>query len=289
MKPAPFEYFAPTTLSEALDILHQHGGDAKVLAGGQSLVPLLSFRLVKPGAVVDINNIADLAYIRPADGAIQIGALTRQSDVLASDAVRRACPLLSHAMSLVGHPATRNRGTLCGSLAHADPAAEPAAVATVLNADLVVQSSRGRRVLKPDQFFVSYFTTALEPDEIVTEVRYPALGARTGWEFLEVSRRHGDFAVVAVAVVVTLGERNSIQGASVVLGGVGGTPVRARAVEEALVNSNATDDSLAKAAELVKAEIEPETDIHASATYRKDVAAVLVRRALQSAARRARA
>ncbi|HJN88597.1 MAG: xanthine dehydrogenase family protein subunit M [Dehalococcoidia bacterium] len=299
MKPAPFEYFAPESLAEALDLLRQRAGDARVLAGGQSLVPLLSFRLVKPAALVDINGLSQLSYIRRDDGRrddgrrdvgyIAIGAGTRQRQVLASDDVSEMCPLLSEAVSYIGHPAIRNRGTVGGSIAHADPAAELPVVAAALDAEMVVHSSRGERSLKPEEFFVTFLTTAMEPDEILAEVRFPFLGPRTGASFQEVSRRHGDYALVAVAATVTLDKRGHCQSARVALGGVGGTPVRARAVEQAITGSEPTEAALAEAAQLVKGEIDPATDIHASAEYRGHVASVLVRRALQSAAERARA
>jgi CO/xanthine dehydrogenase FAD-binding subunit len=288
MKPAPFEYFAPETLAEALDLLRQRPGDARVLAGGQSLVPLLNFRVVKPAALVDINGLGQLAYIHQADGNIAIGAGTRQRQVLASDEVSELCPLLSEAAGYIGHPAIRNRGTVGGSIAHADPAAELPVVAAALDAEMVVSSSRGERSIKPDEFFVTFLTTGIEPDEILVEVRFPSLGPRTGWSFQEVSRRHGDFALVAVAAAVTLDERDQFQSVRVALGGVGGTPVRARAVEQAITGAEPTEAALAEAAQLVKGEIEPATDIHASAEYRSHVAAVLVRRALQTAAERAR-
>ncbi|MDP6549958.1 MAG: xanthine dehydrogenase family protein subunit M [Dehalococcoidia bacterium] len=288
MKPAPFEYFAPDTLAEAFDLLQQRAGDARVLAGGQSLVPLLSFRLVKPAALVDINGLGELAYMRRENGNIAIGAGTRQRQVLASDEVSEMCPLLSEAVPYIGHPAIRNRGTVAGSIAHADPAAELPVVAAALDAEMVVRNSRGERSLKPEDFFLTFLTTAIEPDEMLVEVRFPLLGPRTGANFQEVSRRYGDYALVAVAATVTLDERDRCQSVRAALGGVGGTPVRARAVEQALTGAEPTEAALEEAAQLVKREIEPATDIHASAEYRSHVATVLVRRALQAAAERAR-
>ena len=286
MKPPVFEYYDPRTLDEALALLGQWGGDAKVLAGGQSLVPLLNFRLVKPRALVDINRIPELAYVRQVDNAVAFGACARQSAVASSPEVARLCPLLGEVLPFVGHAATRNRGTVVGSIAHADPAAEFAVVATALEAELEARSAQGARTLRPEEFFVSYFTTALEPTELLAEVRFPALGPRTGWGFLEVSRRHGDFAVVAAVSVVALDAQGHCQRVRVALGGVGGTPVRARAVEEALTGARPTPEALAKAADLVRREVEPESDVHASAEYRREVAAVLVRRTLQAAVER---
>ena len=300
MKPAPFEYFAPQTVPEALDLLHERAVDAKILSGGQSLMPMLNFRLVKPGALVDINGIDELAYIRREDLApvlapvapvlapvLAIGAATRQSRVMASAEVSRDCGLLSEALAFVGHPAIRNRGTIGGSLAHADPSAEQPLVAATLEAELVLQSVRGARVLQADAFFLDHLTTALEPDELLTEVRFPVLAGRTGWSFQEVSRRRGDFAVVDAAAAVTLDERGVCQQARVVVGGVSGVPMRLWRLEEALAGTELAPPLIAEAAELVKSEIDPQSDIHASAEYRRDVAAVLVRRALETARERA--
>ena len=291
MKPAPFEYFAPQTVPEALELLNQRAADAKVLSGGQSLMPMLNFRLVKPGALVDINGIDELAYIRREDSVLApvlaIGAATRQSRVMASEEVSRACGLLSEALAFVGHPAIRNRGTIGGSIAHADPSGEQPLVAATLEAELVLQSVRGMRVLQADAFFLDHLTTALEPDELLTEVRFPVLNGRTGWSFQEVSRRRGDFAVVDAAAAVTLDERGICQQARVVVGGVSGAPMRLWRLEEALAGTELAPPLIAEAAELVKGEIDPQSDIHASAEYRRDVAAVLVRRALETARERA--
>ena len=295
MKPAPFEYFAPQTVPEALELLNQRAADAKVLSGGQSLMPMLNFRLVKPGALVDINGIDELAYIRREDSVLApvlapvlaIGAATRQSRVMASEEVSRACGLLSEALAFVGHPAIRNRGTIGGSIAHADPSGEQPLVAATLEVELVLQSVRGMRVLQADEFFLDHLTTALEPDELLTEVRFPVLVGRTGWSFQEVSRRRGDFAVVDAAAEVTLDERGVCQQARVVVGGVSGVPMRLWRLEEALAGTELAPPLIAEAAELAKGEIDPQSDIHASAEYRRDVAAVLVRRALETARERA--
>ena len=295
MKPAPFEYFAPQTVPEALELLNQRAVDAKILSGGQSLMPMLNFRLVKPGALVDINGIDELAYIRQENSVLApvlapvlaIGAATRQSRVMASEEVSRACGLLSEALAFVGHPAIRNRGTIGGSIAHADPSGEQPLVAATLEAELVLQSVRGARVLQADAFFLDHLTTALEPDELLTEVRFPVLNGRTGWSFQEVSRRRGDFAVVDAAAAVTFDERGVCQQARVVVGGVSGVPMRLWRLEEALAGTELAPLLIAEAAELVKGEIDPQSDIHASAEYRRDVAAVLVRRALETARERA--
>lgn len=289
MKPPPFEYFAPETVAEALDLLQQWDGDARVLAGGQSLLPLLNFRMVRPGALVDINEIGELVYLNCTDATIAIGAGTRQAQLLVSSEVSQMCPLLSEATSYLGHPAIRNRGTVGGSIAHGDPAAELAIVVAALGAEMVLSSNRGQRTLKSDEFFVTYLTTALEPDELLVEVRFPTLGPRTGWSFQEVSRRHGDFAVAAVAAVVTLDAGNRCQDVRVAVGGVGGTPIRIHAVENAMAQVEPTEASFAEAAQLVKGLIDPSTDIHASAEYRRDITETLTKRALHAAAECARA
>jgi len=287
MKPPPFEYFVPETIADALDLLGQWDGDARILAGGQSLLPLLNFRMIRPGALIDINGISQLSYLNYFDGTVAIGAGSRHAQVMASGEVKQACPLLNEALSYLGHPAIRNRGTIGGSIAHADPSAELVIVAAALNAELVLSSSFGQRTLRAEEFFVTYLTTALEWNEILTEVRFPALGPRTGWSFQEVNRRHGDFAVAAVAAAVTMDENNRCQNVRVAVGGVGATPVRAHSVEDAITNAEPTEALFAEVVQLVIGEIDPSDDIHASAEYRSGIAAVLTKRALRTAVERA--
>ena len=289
MKPAPFEYLAPTATSEAVDLLHQWGSDAKVLSGGQSLMPMLNFRLLKPTALVDINGIGDLAYIRQVDSSLSIGATTRQNHILASPDAASTCGLLTEALAYVAHPAIRNRGTIGGSIAHADPSAELAVVAATLEADLRLQNVRGERVLAAEDFFVDALTTTLAPDELITEIRFPALPTRTGWNFQEVSRRRGDFAVVNAAATVSLDDSGRCERVRVVVGGVSGTPLRLKMLEESLIGTYLTSSSLADAADQVRRSVNPQSDVHASSEYRRDVAAVLVKRALEAAAQRAAA
>lgn len=287
MKPAPFEYFAPTSVAEALALLAQHADDAKPLAGGQSLVPLMNFRLARPGVVVDLNRIPELQYIRAHDGGLAIGAMTRQRAAERDPLVRGRCPLLAEALPLVGHLAIRTRGTIGGSLAHADPAAELPAVAAALDAELVVRGPSGERVLKPDAFFLTYLTTTLEPTELLVEVRLPPWPSGAGWAFEELSRRHGDFAIVGVAAVLQLDQRGQVADTRLACIGAAPTPARARAAEEALRGQPATAESFRAAAELVVAALDPQSDVHASAEYRREVAKVLARRALQAALARA--
>jgi CO/xanthine dehydrogenase FAD-binding subunit len=289
MKPPKFEYLAPTSLDEALQILADHGDEAKVLAGGQSLVPLLNFRLVRPGYLVDLNEIAGLAYVRPENGHLAIGALTRQRAVETSTMVRESQPLLADAMPQIGHVQIRNRGTIGGSLAHADPAAELPAVVAALDGELVVRSARGQRTLSPAEFFVGYLTTALEPTELLVEVRLPVAPPRTGTAFLEVSRRHGDFALVGVAATVTLDEAGACSRCAIALTGVGPTPVVAREAAAQLVGVTPTAEVLESAGRSAAAGLQPDGDLHASSEYRRHVAGVLTRRALARALERASA
>ena len=288
MKPAPFEYFAPANTAEAIDLLHQWGSEAKVLSGGQSLMPMLNFRLLKPAALIDINAIGDLSSIQLDNSALTIGAGTRQSSVLASSAVVEECGLITEALAFVSHPAIRNRGTIGGSVAHADPSAELAVVAAAAEAQMKVQSARGERVLAAEDFFVDALATAIEPDELLTEIRFPNFSGRTGWGFQEVSRRRGDFAVVNAAVLVNLDNDGRCQKARIVVGGVSGTPLRLKSLEADLVGSTLDPRTLADVAEQAKDGLSPQSDVHASAEYRRDVAAVLIRRSLETAAERAR-
>ena len=283
MKPPAFEYHDPVDLSEALNLLAELGDEAKVLAGGQSLVPLLNFRLARPAHLVDLNRIADLAYVRPWNDGIALGAMTRQRTAERDELVRARTPLVRQALAQVGHVHIRNRGTIGGSLAHADPAAELPAVVAALDAELVVRSAVGERVVAPEDFFVSYLTTCVAPTELLAEIRLPALPPRTGTAFLELSRRHGDFALVGVAAAVTLADDGRCQAARIALTGVGPTPVRAHAAEQVLIGQRPGGEAWREAARAATRELEPDSDLHASSTYRKEVAEVLVARALEAA------
>lgn len=286
MKPAPFEYHDPASVEEALELLHRYGEEAKILAGGQSLVALLNFRLSAPAALIDINRIAELSYIKEQGGQLRFGAMTRQRAIEFSPLVAQRLPLLAEATGFVGHLPTRTRGTIGGSLAHADPAAEYPAVVTALEGELIVRGPAGTRVIRPPEFFRGVLTTALAPDEILVEARLPAALPKSGWAFEEFSRRHGDFAIAAVAAMVVMeGER--CQMARLAAAGVGPTPVRLRGAEEMLEHAELTErtihDAAAGAAELVA----PGSDLHASADYRRHLIRVLTRRALTRAAARA--
>jgi carbon-monoxide dehydrogenase medium subunit len=287
LKPPPFAYTDPQSLPEALDTLGQHGDDAKLLAGGQSLVPLLNMRLAQPEVLIDLNRIDALSYIRPQsrDGVagISLGAMTRQTTIECSTEIRSAVPLLAEGLGWVGHPQIRNRGTVGGSIAHADPAAELPLLFQVLGGVATAQSMAGTRTIAASDFFVYTFTPALEPDEILTEVWFPARVPRTGHAFIEVARRHGDFALVAVAVVVTLGEDQTIAEARIALGGAAPVPMRATQAEQSLQGQRAGPHVFRAASAVASAESEPSGDIHADANYRREVVGTLTARALTTA------
>jgi CO/xanthine dehydrogenase FAD-binding subunit len=287
MKPPPFEYSAPTTLEEALEVLHERGEDARPLAGGQSLIPMLSLRLARPSHLIDLAGIDELASVRVEGRQLVIGAMVREASAERYREVGQLAPLLALALPFIGHPAIRSRGTIGGSLAHADPAAELPAVALILGAELVAQShDRGKRTIQAADFFTGFFTTALEPDEILTEIRIPKPTTGTGGAIEEVARRHGDFAMVGAAAVVRL-EGGKIGAAHIVLTGVSGTPVRATEAETSLAGAEPTDEVFAEAAEQAGQSLSPPADVHGSSAYRRHLAVVLIRRTLKVAAQRA--
>jgi aerobic carbon-monoxide dehydrogenase medium subunit len=283
MKPPLFDYYAPTTLEEALDLRSRFSDDSVVLAGGQSLMPLLNMRMAMPAVVIDLGRVGGLSGIKAWDGGISIGAMTPQREAERSALAAANCPLLVQALRHVGHPTIRNRGTVGGSIAHADGAAELPAVALSLGATLVARSVRGERLISADEFFLGFLTTALEPDELLVEIRLPWLSGRAGSSFVEVARRHGDFAIVGVAAAVVLGADETIEEARLVFMGVGGAPVRAAEAESMLRGARPEESVFAEAAELGAAGLDPPGDIHASAGYRRRVAGVVARRALVAA------
>jgi carbon-monoxide dehydrogenase medium subunit len=287
MKPAPFAYFAPATVDEALALLARHGGDAKPLAGGQSLIPAMNFRLARPAVLVDLNRIGELAYVR-ADSGVSIGAMTRQRAVERSDVVARSAPLLAEAMPSIAHPQIRNRGTVGGSIAHADPSAELPAVMLALEARFRAKSATGERSIPVGEFFKGMLETALEPGELLVEIAVPPLPARSGTAFLEMARRHGDYALVGVAAVVTLDPRGRCKTARLSMLSVGDGPVRATEAEKVLAGQTPSEELLRAAADAAATrDVDPPSDIHASAAYRRQLVAVLTRRALARAFERA--
>lgn len=283
MKPAPFEFHAPTSLSEALALLVQHGGDAKVMSGGQSLMPLLAMRLARPAVLVDLNGVAELDYLEACSDGLRLGALTRERLVERSPLVARHAPLLREATRWIGHPAIRSRGTIGGSLAHADPAAEYPAALVALDARVAVAGPGGHRTIAARDFFLSYLTTALGPNEVVTGLALPPWPDRAGACFYEVARRHGDFALVGAAVWVQVDAAGRCQQSGIALCGAGATPVRAEAAEALLAGSMLTPALVAAAAGAAAEATEPDSDLHASAAHRRRLAAVVVERALHGA------
>lgn len=285
MKPAPFEYVAPESLEEALKALKRSGPEAKILAGGQSLMPLCNLRLIKPRVVIDLNCVSKLNVINEVSGGLSIGAMTRQSSVERSQVVKERCPVLSEAIKYIGHVAIRHRGTMGGSLAHADPAAELPAVALALDAKFEVIRNGASRIIPAEDFFIDYLTTALGPDEILKEIIFPALRPSSGYAVEEIARRHGDFAIAGVAAIVDLDGDNKITDARIALFGVAPTAVRARRAEAALKGQRPDPNVIRDATALIEDALDPPSDIHASSAYRKHVAAVLTVRALERAVR----
>jgi aerobic carbon-monoxide dehydrogenase medium subunit len=287
MKPPPFEYQAPASLEEALDLMARHGGAAKALAGGQSLVPVLNFRLARPAVLVDLNSLSELDFLHVTeDGELRIGGLTRQRR-LEDPAVRDAQPLLHETAPWIAHPQIRNRGTVGGSLAHADPAAELPAVALALGARMRLASSTAERWVAAGDFYTGLFDTALDANELLLETAWPAPPPRTGTAFLEQARRQGDYAQAGVAVVLTLGEDGTITAARLAYLSAGDGPVSALEAAEALVGETPSADLFAAVAQSIGDEIEPTGDVHAPAAYKLHLAKVLTRRALHRAAERA--
>ena len=288
MKPPSFDYEAPETIEQAVKLLDANSFDAKLLAGGQSLMPLLNMRLARPALLIDLARIPALDYVREEGGALRVGAMTRQRTLELSETVRTKLPLLHAGVLHIAHPQNRNQGTVGGSLAHADPAAELPALALALDAELTVVGPQGTRTIAARDFFVTYLTTSLEPSEIVTESRWPLLTARSGWSVAELARRHGDFALAGAVAIVRLDGSGRAAEVRVVLFGVGAKPLRMASAEKHLLGEKPDERSFARAAAQAAGEIEePLSDVHATADYRRSLAAVLVRRALKEAAARA--
>ncbi len=289
MKPAPFDYYAAATVEEALAHLAEHGDEAKVLAGGQSLVPMMNFRLVEPSVLVDLNPISELAYIRPdEDGGLRIGAMTRHYQVEMDPLVAARLPLLHEAVPKIGYPQIRRRGTFGGSICHADPSAELVAVSVAMNARLRLRGPAGERWIPAQDFFIGLFTTVLQPGEMLVEVALPPLPARTGTSMMEVARRSHDFALVGVAAVVSLDGKGKCRQARMVFLSAGDRPMEARHAAETLAGQALTPEAIRAAAEVAASDdIDPSSDIHATAEFRRHLAKVLAQRALEQAGRRA--
>ena len=288
MKPAAFEYHAPRTADEALDLLAEHGFDAKPLAGGQSLIPAMNFRLARPAVLVDLNGIEEMSFIRESEGGVRIGAMTRQRAVERSPLIAREAPLLAETLPHVAHPQIRNRGTIGGSAVHADPAAEIPAVLLAMQARCRIRGPDGDRTVAAEEFFLGLFGTVLGPDELLMEIEVPGRQARRGCAFREIARRHGDYAMAGVAASLTLDERGAVEDARLAYLSVGGAPSLATQAGRSLAGSRPTADAIREAARIAAAEdVEPMEDMHASEAYRARLVEVLTRQALLAAVRRA--
>lgn len=289
MKPAPFEYYAPTTVEESLTLLAEHGYDAKVLAGGQSLIPMMNFRLVQPPILVDINNLPELAYINPDEnGGLRLGTMTRHHQVETSPLVEKRAPLIHSAMPRIAYPQIRSRGTFGGSLSHADPSAELPSLSVALDGKFRLRSRNGERWVPASEFFVGLLTTVMEPDELLVEVALPPLPPRSGWSLMEIARRTHDFAMIGIAAVITLDKKGLCQQARMVFISAGERPMVAKKAAELLKGQAPTPQAFQAAAEVaVSEEIDPSSDIHATAEFRRHLAKVLTQRALAQAFQRA--
>jgi carbon-monoxide dehydrogenase medium subunit len=285
MKPAPFDYARPQSVTDALALLSARASEAKILAGGQSLVPMMNFRMARPGLLIDINRLAELDYHRVEGSHLVVGALARHAALRSSTLVRTACPLMAEAYQHVAHGPIRNRGTLCGNLCHADPASEMPAVALATDAVLVLKSSSGERRIPAEEFFLGTYETAANPDELLVEVRIPVAPEQQGWGFREMSVRKGDFALTGVAAILTVA-REKIASAALAVCGVGDRAQRLRSVEASLIGGSPNSDAFARAGEQAGAALDPQTDLHADAAYRRDLVRTLVERALVAAAER---
>ena len=290
MKPAPFDYVIPGTLDEAVGYLADEDIESHVLAGGQSLVPAMNMRMARPELLVDLGKLDELDFIREDNGSLVVGAMTTKRSMEFSPLVASSQPLVHAATLMIAHPQIRNRGTVGGSVAHADPAAEYPAVAMLLDAEIKAQGPGGERTISSSDFFITYFTTALEEGEILTEVRFPPATPNTGWSFKEFSRRHGDFALAGVGVTLNLDASGHCENTRVVAFALGATPIRARALEAAINGETPSEALFAAASKTIAEGLEDATsDVHASVEYRRELASVLGARALGEAVERARA
>lgn len=287
MIPASFDYHAPGSLNEAVSLLTEHGFDAKILAGGQSLIPAMRFRLSAPGVLIDLNRVEGLDSVRERDGLLTIGAMTREADLEASEAVRAGYPMLADAARVIADPLVRNRATVGGNVAHADPANDHPAVMLAYGAEIVAVGSGGTRTIPVDEFFVGLFENALRSDEILSEIRIPRPPDHSGGAYVKIERKVGDYAVSAAAVQLTM-DGDTCTTARVALTNVSPTPMRSRRAEDALVGAGLTDEVLDAAARAASEECDPSPDLRGSVAYKRDVTGVLVKRAVRRAVERAR-
>jgi aerobic carbon-monoxide dehydrogenase medium subunit len=287
MIPPAFEYLRPKTVPEAVALLQQHGDDAKILSGGQSLIPMMKLRLARPSHLIDINRIAGLSYVKEDGGFLKIGGLTREAELEASELVRTKYPLLLDTATVIADPQVRNLATVGGNLAHGDPANDHPATMLALGAQIVATGAQGARVIAIDDFFVSLFTTALQHDEILTEIRIPSAGPRSGGAYVKLERKVGDFATAAVAVQITLDDKGAVQRAGIGLTNVGPTPLRAKSAEDALRGRKLDAATVGQAAQLAADAAQPSSDLRGPAEYKKGLIKELTKRALARAAERA--
>ncbi|MED2974196.1 FAD binding domain-containing protein [Fictibacillus sp. B-59209] len=287
MKPAVFDYHVPTRLDEALHLLDDFGYDAKIMSGGQSLIPMMNMRLARPKVLIDINQIKELNYIQITDSVIRIGGMTRHFQVEESKEIAEVCPLLTEGMKLIGHSQIRSRGTIGGSVVHADPTAELPVMLTTLGASITLQSTDGRRSVETDEFFMTYLTTTIDMNEILVAVEIPIPPARTGYAIDEFTLRKGDFAIVLAAASLTLDEEGKVAAAILCLGGVDGVPVLLEEVTNCLIGQLPTEELITQCCAPIGDLVDPEPDIHASAEYRKDLCVTYAERVLKRAAKRA--
>ena len=290
MKPVPFDYYAPTSSAEALERLTELGYNGKVLAGGQSLIPAMNFRMARPAALVDLNRVPELAFIRPAaDGSVALGTMTRVAAVEKNAEVTKRFPLLAEVMPNIAHTQIRARGTFGGAIAHADPAGQLPSIALALNANLKLMKKGGERWVNIEDFFMGPFMTVIEPEEMLTEVVLPALPAKTGTSYMQVSRQRGGYSMAAVATLVSVDAAGKCQRVRMALISVGDTPMLSQAASKILVGQKVTQEAAREVAEIAaKSECDPGTDVHATAEYRRHLVRVLVEQSLLAAYERAR-
>src|SRR6516225_11347502 len=287
MIPPSFEYLQPKTIPEAIAMLQQHGDAAKILSGGQSLIPMMKLRLARPGYLVDINRIEGLSHIKEEGGYLKIGGLTREAELEASPVVRSKYPIIIDTAHVIADPQVRNLATVGGNLAHGDPANDHPATMIALDAQIVASGPKGERIIPIENFFVSLFTTALQPDEILTEIRIPFLPPRSGGAYFKLERKVGDFATAAVAVQLTLDGQGACQKAGIGLTNVGATPVKARKAEDFLHSKKLDDATIKQAGQLASDEAEPSADLRGPVEYKKGLVRELAKRALTRALERA--
>jgi aerobic carbon-monoxide dehydrogenase medium subunit len=287
MIPPAFEYLRPKSVPEAVALLQEHGENAKILSGGQSLIPMMKLRLARPSHLIDINRISGLSYIREEGGFLKIGGLTREAELESSPLVRARFPLLLDTAKVIADPQVRNLATVGGNLAHGDPANDHPATMIALGAQVVATGAKGERVIAIDDFFVSLFTTALEHDEILTEIRIPLSAPRSGGAYFKLERKVGDFATAAVAVQLTLDEKGAVQKVGIGLTNAGPTPLRARKAEEALRGKKLEEAAIGRAAQLASDEAQPSSDLRGPAEYKRGLVKELTKRALARARERA--